>query len=612
MNSLLNELNESIKCNNEEDIIHNLEAIVSQGKTIELTSLSPIEPLFQQKCNEILILAADAIAEIAKSDENRKVLTDKEVTSFLLSLFKYKNVPLTIQSCRALGNICFENESARELIGKDGLKTLISVITFGKASKDAKLQMVACGFMLNLLMGNDDLQKAALEYDILNLMKDILNEELNDFEAHEDCCTHILLTLNMLTDHMIDTWLSEDLCSVLVEILKISKNPEISVICLEIIHGQLENNDTKLFLAKKGICELVYELVEKYKDRVDDEESRAALKMACDIIVLVLTGDEPMDLLYNNGNGIVYKNMLSWLNSDDFDLLSTGILAIGNFARNDFHCTQMVQNGIAKSLLDLLEKHNTIEKDIKVQHAILSALRNLVILPQNKGQILHEGLVRILYPMLNIDHSHVTFKLLGTLRIVIDGQDEAALDLIMRKDLLEKLVEWCFNSDHLGVRGEASRLLAWLIKNCHSTKPYPIILSIKDCVKCLVEMIPSNHAVMQNEAFYALNLLCVDRISNSNSNDIDACNSQNLDKILVEAEISKKINFLINKYKEKLEPETVVNLLTLIERLIVSPILLEHLKDNCVGQELNKLVDVKKFTDLHDKIKLLSNTIDSG
>lgn len=72
--------------------------------------------------------------------------------------------------------------------------------------------------------------------------------------------------------------------------------------------------------------------------------------------------------------------------------------------------------------IDLLAKHNTIEKDIKVQHAILSALRNLVILPQNKGQILHEGLVRILYPMLNIDHSHVTFKLLGTLRIVIDGQ----------------------------------------------------------------------------------------------------------------------------------------------------------------------------------------------
>lgn len=43
--------------------------------------------------------------------------------------------------------------------------------------------------------------------------------------------------------------------------------------------------------------------------------------------------------------------MLSWLISDDFDLLSTGILAIGNFARNDIHCIQMVQHGVAKKLI---------------------------------------------------------------------------------------------------------------------------------------------------------------------------------------------------------------------------------------------------------------------
>lgn len=80
------------------------------------------------------------------------------------------------------------------------------------------------------------------------------------------------------------------------------------------------------------------------------------------------------------------------------------------------------RNCIYFFFVDLLSKYNSIEKDIKVQHAILSALRNLVILPQNKEQILREGLVKITYPMLNIDYSHVTFKLLGTLRIVIDGQ----------------------------------------------------------------------------------------------------------------------------------------------------------------------------------------------
>lgn len=48
--------------------------------------------------------------------------------------------------------------------------------------------------------------------------------------------------------------------------------------------------------------------------------------MACDLIVLVLTGDSCIDDLYYCGNGKTYLNMLTWLDSDDSDLLSTGKL----------------------------------------------------------------------------------------------------------------------------------------------------------------------------------------------------------------------------------------------------------------------------------------------
>lgn len=48
--------------------------------------------------------------------------------------------------------------------------------------------------------------------------------------------------------------------------------------------------------------------------------------MACDLIVLVLTGDACIDELYNCGSGKTYLNMLTWLDSDDSDLLSTGKL----------------------------------------------------------------------------------------------------------------------------------------------------------------------------------------------------------------------------------------------------------------------------------------------
>ncbi|KAK4873178.1 hypothetical protein RN001_015207 [Aquatica leii] len=610
MNPVVNELSASIKDRNDEKIKENLQAIVSQGKNIEIENVDVFKTLFHSTSNETLRLTSEAIAELAKTEPNRKVLTNRNVTKCLLNLLT-NDEDVIVQTCRALGNICFENDEARQLVHQEGLLKLIDVIKRYSSGTNFKLLNVACGFLLNLLMNNEELQKCAIKNNIISVTEEVLKKACADLENNEDCCTHILLTLNILTEHLVDVQLSEEFCCLLVEVLKISKNPEISVICLELLHVQLENNDVKLLLAKKGVCELVFELVEQYKHQVDDEDTRAALKMACDVIVLILTGDEPMDILYGNGDGIVFKNMLTWLNSEDFDLQSTGILAIGNFARNDAHCTQMVQNGIAKKLLDLLSKINTIEKNVKVQHAILSALRNLVILPQNKAQILQEGLVPILYPMLDVDHSHVTFKLLGTLRIVIDGQEQAALDLIMKDDLLRKIVDWSYNSDHLGVRGEASRFLAWLIKHCHSSKPYNSILQTKDCVKCLVDMISSNHAVMQNEAFYALTLLCIDRLGNSHSSS-NAEDYNKLDKILVEAGIGKNLSFIINKYKEKLEKETIVNLLTLIEHLVKSPLIVQHLNESQLNERLSQLQDNKKAVEVHEKIKELRDAIDIG
>lgn len=46
----------------------------------------------------------------------------------------------------------------------------------------------------------------------------------------------------------------------------------------------------KNHLAHAGLCELLVQLLEKHKPLVNDEETRNLMKMACDLIVLVLTG----------------------------------------------------------------------------------------------------------------------------------------------------------------------------------------------------------------------------------------------------------------------------------------------------------------------------------
>lgn len=71
-----------------------------------------------------------------------------------------------------------------------------------------------------------------------------------------------------------------------------------------------------------------------------------------------------------------------------------------------------------------MKKYNTSTEieDVKIQHALLSTLKNLVIPKENKGKILKEGLIDVIYPMIKINHDLVVFKLLGTFRIVIEEQ----------------------------------------------------------------------------------------------------------------------------------------------------------------------------------------------
>ena len=45
-----------------------------------------------------------------------------------------------------------------------------------------------------------------------------------------------------------------------------------------------------MLLAKAGACELLLNLLEKNGPRCMDEETRSVLKVACNLVVLILTG----------------------------------------------------------------------------------------------------------------------------------------------------------------------------------------------------------------------------------------------------------------------------------------------------------------------------------
>ncbi|XP_011883269.1 PREDICTED: rap1 GTPase-GDP dissociation stimulator 1 [Vollenhovia emeryi] len=535
----------------------------SIGETTELVIDEVFLKLLGHKSKQIVAKTAKAIAEIAKTDRGREKCTGFELIRTLVNLLNEEDVDILTQTSRALGNICYENEMGKNLVREqDGLKMILALLKKGIALDNVEgasfLRNVAAGFLLNFLVDQDVLYKKVLEEDMVPIICSVLEK---DGISGGEAAMHVLLTLGILNDENI-IFLDERLTRVLVDILANDTSSELSEMCLELLHGQAEDENAKLLLAKAGVCELLLKLLEKHGPQCNDEETRSILKVACNLIVLILTGDDSMNFLYDDSKGPVYSKLVEWLESVDEDLQVTAVLAMGNVARTDTHCKRMVEQGVHRKLLKLLERNGGTSGDIRCQHALLSALRNLVIPADNKSLILADGLFDVLYPMLEIPTFPVVFKLLGTLRIVIDGQREAAVSLGRREDLIKRTVEWCGTKDHPGVQGEANRLIAWLINNSRDKQ---IALSIikYGAVQHLVDMLLAQHALMQNEAILGLTILT--RICPAES-----------EELLIKAGFG--CNMCEFFKREGLEVHIALNALSLLDSVLQSDRLKEHLK----------------------------------
>ncbi|XP_015433255.1 PREDICTED: rap1 GTPase-GDP dissociation stimulator 1-B [Dufourea novaeangliae] len=569
---LLEELRFVVKSEKEiEDIIQVLDSIVNVSKTsigesTEFTVDDVFLTLLHHESKEIIAKTAKAIAEIAKSERGREKCTTMDIVNALINLLKDDRVDVLTQTSRALGNICYENENGKKFVeDQDGLRSILAVleksVTLRNLDGAPFLRNVAAGLLLNFLIDRSSIIKEALQQETVPIICSVLEI---DGTVGGESAMHALLILGILNDASTE-FLDERLTKILVDILASDTSSELSEMCLELLHGQAENENAKLLLAEAGVCELLLKLLEKHSPYCTDEEARSVLKIACNLIILVLTGDESMNSLYDNSKGVVYKKLVEWLESGDKDLQITAVLAMGNFARSDAHCKLMVTQGVHRSLLKLLQDNNTDTADIRFQHALLSALRNLVIPADNKPVILNDGLIDVLYPMLNIPSYPVVFKLLGTLRIVIDGQCKAAMHLGKRSDLIKKTVEWCEVEEHPGVQGEANRLIAWLINNSRN-KEIALPMIKHGAVPHLLKMLTSQHILMQIEALISLMVLTTSCLTEC-------------EKCLLEAEVGEKLCRFFET-ANNLEAPILYNAVSLLENMVNSDTLREHLRES--------------------------------
>lgn len=256
---------------------------------------------------------------------------------------------------------------------------------------------------------------------------------------------------------------------------------------------------------------------------------------------------------------------------------------------------------------------------MKLQHALLSTLRNLVIPKQNKSVIVEAGLVETILPMLKIHQPPVVYKLLGTLRMLIDGQARLAHKLLENHMLIQQLIQWCQSSDCSSVTGESFRLMAWLIKHAYKdtassiTAPPPsstttvtavaakvvspshsslkAFIQNEGSVQSMVTMLSSQHMVMQNEALIALCIMSSLFIQ-SPDNDI------NLARILIDCDLGGKLADFIQRNADAMTKEIVENVQTLMCLLRTSDILIEHLNEHNIDELLKTIPILTEYCTL--------------
>lgn len=207
-----------------------------------------------------------SIAEITKLDGQRTRFTDEAIVDALLKRLadrtkQANGVDLrtqhyvagdfltAIQLCRALGNICYNNEDGRSVVLKlGGDHTILNLLDIRLDAGDAvqvSFSKYRGGLVSNYLLGGEHLAKHALELNLLTRLERLLGDCLGAADAppNEDILMNALQPMSLLTENVSDLSFSPKAIGYIARVLTVSKDPEVAEMCLEMLNYQAESGE---------------------------------------------------------------------------------------------------------------------------------------------------------------------------------------------------------------------------------------------------------------------------------------------------------------------------------------------------------------------------------
>jgi len=300
----------------------------------------------------------------------------------------------------------------------------------------------------------------------------------------------------------------------MVHALTHSTSPEVAERVLELIRSASEDEDLMVTMAESELLPTLMDRIIGRWSTGGNEEYKALRNNACDLIVLILSEDKSMRAVYSWEDGKVVRALGEWLDrSDNQQLQLTAALALGNVACDEDHGKELMGNlDVGPKLLALMDiEVESGEVKLKLEQAVLGALKNICVSPYTRATLVRQGLVGKLCEMLPklsiVSQQMVIFKLIGTLRLAVDGSGESARAVAEDRERLDLLVGWG-NAETQHVRYEISRLMAALVKNGTSQTVLRNMVESGGLALITAMLVQSlGQPRMLNEALFACNIL---------------------------------------------------------------------------------------------------------
>ncbi|KAL5034970.1 hypothetical protein BDV3_004459 [Batrachochytrium dendrobatidis] len=433
---------------------------------------------------QLAITLAKLIAEVAKYEPARQSFAEMKSIPMLVNLHSQSTKhllsstaahpmdELTVQTLRALANLCFDHESNRDIIGE--LKGAASSVVLPLSSVNSLVIQTACGALVNISMDNEFIQTEMVNADAISLLLKLLDKvdvtPCAD-EALENAFPSAIRALSNLVEPEIgiaQLIQKNGLVMILGLIKKMHEivlRPTVSsdeydramnmldglAIVLETI-GEKESVQREIFVKNQLVILLDFvdhqPTCKHATQTKDDENSDISYfhirKAMARVVITVTMNDENMKELVQQDSIIArfHSWMTCGLNSSthkvEEDIRMSGALSIGNLARSDATCLKLVEHHRAGSALIALLKlevdhlrtvggaYEEAKSSIKVLHAVIGALKNLSLAAAVRPVLGSIGTIERIVSLFEFEHlKPVHYSCIGVLKNLTAGMNDS-------------------------------------------------------------------------------------------------------------------------------------------------------------------------------------------